>query len=318
MGGMDNKTAHTLRELNNRFYQQQAGSFSSTRNNSWPGWELCLEAMDADIVKRGCANRSSAMEPPSVDSNPNCAAVNYGFVPTSVADVACGNMRFLPWLQGKRSDVQIDYWGFDSCPELADAALAQFGEGVAAHSHFVQLDALEVLLGEVGEGEVADDSGEVGEGLLLCDGGDGTGSGFVDGRQFDLVCCFGFMHHVPGVENRVNMLRMLLDMAKPGGYVAVSFWQFMNSPELAKRALGTTEEGLIDLRLEPDALEPGDYLLGWNGQDGAYRYCHHFEVEELESLASQMGDQAELITHFDCDGRTGNLNGYLVLRKMVG
>ena len=58
----------------------------------------------------------------------------------------------------------------------------------------------------------------------------------------------------------------------------------------------------------------GDYLLGWRNTPGAYRYCHSFSDEETDSLVASVADKAKCVARFRADGRTGNLNEYLVLQ----
>ena len=61
-------------------------------------------------------------------------------------------------------------------------------------------------------------------------------------------------------------------------------------------------------------MERNDYLLGWNAQPGVYRYCHHFDDGEVDRLADAVSDKARVVDRFTADGRSGNLNAYIVLR----
>lgn len=61
-------------------------------------------------------------------------------------------------------------------------------------------------------------------------------------------------------------------------------------------------------------MPPNDYLLGWQDTQGLYRYCHHFDEPEIERLLAAVADSAELVSRFEADGKTGNLNEYVVLR----
>ncbi|WP_281624914.1 hypothetical protein [Senegalimassilia anaerobia] len=47
---------------------------------------------------------------------------------------------------------------------------------------------------------------------------------------------------------------------------------------------------------------------------GLYRYCHHFDEPEIERLLAMVADSADLVSRFEADGKTGNLNEYVVLR----
>ena len=128
----------------------------------------------------------------------------------------------------------------------------------------------------------------------------------------DLAVSFGFMHHVPLERWRVELLRALVAKVRSGGFVAVSFWRFLNSDKLARKAQETTIRARAELVI-PE-LPPNDYLLGWQDTQGLYRYCHHFDELEIERLLAAVADSAELVSRFEADGGTGNLNEYVVLR----
>ena len=132
----------------------------------------------------------------------------------------------------------------------------------------------------------------------------------------DLVVAFGFLHHVPGTQNRIRLLCALLDKTKPGGYLCVSFWQFMNSAKLAAKANKATAQALQQLQIDLDALEKNDYLLGWQDQTHTWRYCHHFTQGELEDLVAQLAPQARMCAQFSADGKEGNLNRYIVFQRI--
>ena len=129
----------------------------------------------------------------------------------------------------------------------------------------------------------------------------------------DLAVCFGFFHHVPTMPAREELLRALVSGVRPGGAIIVSLWQFANSPDLARRARETDARARAELGLPQ--LDAGDYLLGWQNKPGAYRYCHSFTRQEADALVASVEGEAEPVARFEADGRTGNLNAYLVLRR---
>lgn len=124
----------------------------------------------------------------------------------------------------------------------------------------------------------------------------------IDAPPCDLAVCFGFMHHLPLVGQRADLLRVLVDHTRPGGHVAISFWQFAKDPRL--RAKATPVEG----------GEPGDYVLGWQGRADVRRYCHSFSEAEVDALADSVRPRAIECARFSADGKSGSLNRYLVLR----
>lgn len=196
--------------------------------------------------------------------------------PGALLDVACGNLRFERFLEERFGTGAFSFTCLDSCAEL-----------VGGHdgAEFVECDVIEAL-----------STG----GALPGDGG------------FDAAVSFGFMHHVPSCELRASLLRQLVESVRPGGIVAVSFWQFMCDEKLAEKARATTRQGCAELGL---TLESGDCLLGWNDVPGAYRYCHDFSDSEIDELAKGVSDAADVVERFSADGRNDALNGYLMLRR---
>ena len=59
-------------------------------------------------------------------------------------------------------------------------------------------------------------------------------------------------------------------------------------------------------------LEPGDRLIPWGEGDDVVRYFHFFDESELATWTA--GLPLELEQRFRADGRTGDLNEYLVFR----
>ena len=102
---------------------------------------------------------------------------------------------------------------------------------------------------------------------------------------------------------------------KPGGVAIVSFWQFLNSPRIAAKAEKTTAHAYAAARLAPGALEENDYLLGWQHADDVFRYCHHFDEREIDRLVTSVSGEISEIARFSADGKSHDLNRYVVLRK---
>lgn len=126
---------------------------------------------------------------------------------------------------------------------------------------------------------------------------------------FDAVVSFGFLHHIPGYAARRSFLEACLSSVAPGGMVAFSFWRFADDEVLGPKAVASTERALESMGM---ALEPGDYLLGWQGDETRCRYCHSFDDGELDRLAAQVEPFGCLVDRFRADGRSGALNEYLV------
>ena len=203
----------------------------------------------------------------------------------SVLDIASGNARFSDFLAAALPNTEINYFAVDNSVEMASG------------SEFQNLDVLELLI---------------------------AGRGLPPTKPVDLCVSFGFMHHIPGQELRKALLDLMLTTTKPNKFIVVSFWQFLKSPELAGKAKMTHKQALEHLGSAPlykdanelqTALDVGDYFLGWQDKAQAYRYCHSFSEDEIGELIAAVTDKAKLISHFSADGRTQNLNSYIVLQK---
>ncbi len=115
----------------------------------------------------------------------------------------------------------------------------------------------------------------------------------------DLCVSFGFMHHLPSTGQRMAVLRTLVEHTRAGGFVAVSFWQFAHDERLRSKA--TPLDG------------PGDYLMGWQHEQGVRRYCHSFEEDEINALVARLPSEIREVARFSADGKTGDLNRYVIL-----
>lgn len=212
-----------------------------------------------------------------------------------VLDVACGNLRFARFLARSWSGVRVAYDAVDACPELAGGWETPAGWQLSYTRH------------------------DVVRGLL--DGTGGVSPAGMGGTRppggYDLVVCFGFLHHVPRAEARERLLRELMAAARPGGTCFVSLWRFLDDARLARKAGLATAEALADLGLSANDLDRGDRLLGWQGRPHVWRYCHGFDDAEVDGLVGSVVGYggASVVARFRSDGRTGRLNEYLVLRR---
>lgn len=195
-----------------------------------------------------------------------------------ILDLACGNLRFERFLAD--GGMQVQAWAVDNCDELV--ALGH-GEAATADTpyelHYQHVDVMEALLSSVAL-----------ESLITA-------------PPCDLSVSFGFMHHVPMHINRERVLRALAACTRPGGIIAISFWQFAHN----KRFLSKAQ------RVEGG--DAGDYLLGWQDARDTCRYCHSFSEAEIDQLVDSCHDQAEELMRYTSDGKSGDLNRYLLLRK---
>lgn len=206
----------------------------------------------------------------------------------SVLDIGCGNLRFARFLCDEAGIVPATYFAVDNCKPLVESG--NTGAYVSELA-YIELDVIKSLL-------------------------DNTLSSELTVPACDLVVAFGFLHHVPGAEKRLQLLRTLLEKAKPGGYVCVSFWQFMNSQKLAAKAQEATVQGLRALDIDASELEERDYLIGWQDKADTWRYCHHFSQKELDELLASLGSDVQICAQFSADGKDNDLNRYVILQRM--
>lgn len=206
----------------------------------------------------------------------------------SVLDVGCGNLRFARFLCDEAGIVPAKYFAIDNCRPLVESGEADTHVSDLA---FIELDVIKSLL-------------------------DNTLSSQLTVPACDLVVAFGFLHHVPGTKKRTELLLTLLDRTKPGGFVCVSFWQFMKSQKLAAKAKETTAQGLQALHIDASELEENDHLIGWQDRADAWRYCHHFSQEELDKLLTNIGSDVRVCAQFSADGKENNLNRYVILQRI--
>lgn len=195
-----------------------------------------------------------------------------------VLDVACGNLRFERYLAS--CGIEARAWAIDACDELVEAGRTTLPDGLELS--YQHLDVMEALFS--------------GEGLV----------GLVDAPPCDLAVCFGFMHHVPLYDQRLELLRTMLAHVRPGGLVAVSFWQFLRDERL--RAKARPVEG----------GDGGDYLLGWQDRVDVARYCHSFSEEEIDELVARLPEGTVEVDRFSADGKSQDLNRYVLLRASEG
>ncbi len=210
---------------------------------------------------------------------PHLAALPQSF---TVLDAACGNLRFEQFLTGHGLYPAAAY-AVDACPELLAAPTPD-----AMQTERVCADLIEML-------DAGHDFGSIG--VPAC----------------DLAVCFGFLHHLPRPDLRRRMVEALLGATKPGGLCIISLWQFGKDERLAKKArhLTAAAEQALSIVLDDDA----DRFLGWQDAEEAFRFCHDFSDAECAGAARFTEEHgARVLSSFCADGKTGDLNRYLVLQ----
>lgn len=102
-------------------------------------------------------------------------------------------------------------------------------------------------------------------------------------NQFDWVCAFAVLHHVPSEELRARAAREIWRVLKPGGKTIVTVFNLFSD----------WSEKKFDVRgqLKQVAINEGDVLVPWKGTLGQaiQRFMHAFTKNELSELFKEAG-----------------------------
>jgi SAM-dependent methyltransferase len=126
---------------------------------------------------------------------------------------------------------------------------------------------------------------------------------------YSLITCFAALHHIPGEETRLRILRNIHECLAPNGQFIFSNWQFLNSERLRERIQSWDLVGINE-----NDLDENDYLLDWRRGGTGYRYAHQYSEDELDRLAKISG--FVVVDSFYSDGATGNLGLYQTWEKL--
>ena len=194
---------------------------------------------------------------------------------SSILDVGCGNGTLARALV--ENGYNGDYLGVDMSEELLTKAQTLLDENAQGHINFQQIDLADL-----------------------------DWQNAVPTENFDWLVSFAVFHHLPGQILRRNIASAFADLVAQTGKVAVSVWQWQNSPRLSKRVLPWDTVGL-----DPAKLDKGDVLLDWRaGETVGSRYVHTFTENSLTELAQDAGFTVR--ESFYSDGKTGDLALYQV------
>ena len=195
----------------------------------------------------------------------------------NLLDVGCGNGNFATELV-KRS-LEGAYLGIDFSAPLIDEAVVGESEQLA-----VRFACVDVV--------------------------DGDWYTKFETQSFEQITSFAVFHHIPGEANRLRIYRGINSLLPVGSLFIQSNWQFLNSERLVKRIQSWDAVGLSE-----DDVEPNDYLLDWRRDGSAFRFVHHYDVDELKALAPKAGFEVQDV--FFSDGQGGNLGMYQIWQKVA-
>ncbi len=192
-----------------------------------------------------------------------------------VLDIGCGHGRIAHLLNARRPE--LDYVGLDFSAEFIRFA-RQGAADLQIETQFVVADLLQP---------------------------DWTQP--LAGQQFDTILILAVMHHIPGYQNRVAILKSLGQHLTPDGRLLLSVWQFTSNQRMRRKIVSWDKVGLEDAA----GLEPGDYLLDWKRGGVGYRYCHLIDQDELARLAA--GSKLHILETYRADGKEGDLSLFGVM-----
>lgn len=251
-----NSTIGKLNQINHNFYQKVGTQFDATRQKSWPGWETLWTKLS-----------------------------DLGAAPQAVADIGCGNGRFLNFLAEK--GFAGKYLGVDSSALLLEFA-KQLASDIATSAN---------ISAEFNEIDLVVDQDALIKQLTSLNP--------------DLIVLFGVMHHIPSTKFRTYFIKSLAASLKPGGYLCFTTWEFQSDPRYSARSLNSNEIAAEFGELE---LEEGDFILDWKRGERAFRYCHAYSNDEVNEIVENAG--LKIAETFLADGKNSSLNRYYILRRL--
>ncbi len=190
-----------------------------------------------------------------------------------VIDLGCGNGRFGQFLDDRVKDCSVNYLGLDFNQQMLDKA----EQRLSSTNVNYQLNQID-----------------------LVDGLDSLSD------NHNLIVAFGLFHHLPSFQFRQSLVKELLGNLTSQGVLVITFWQFADKKRFRKKVIDPEKVGL-----NSEDLEKNDYILDWKRGARAYRYCHHLDEKEMQRMLSPL--EVDVIDHYLADGKSDNLNRYLVL-----
>jgi SAM-dependent methyltransferase len=193
----------------------------------------------------------------------------------SVLDLGCGHGMTAAFVA--ESGHRGRYVGLDASPDLLDLARRQ------KHPSAVFASA---NLAEAGWDQALDS---------------------VSPAPFDWVLALAVLHHLPGEPLRRSVVEKARRWVAADGTMVVSAWDFLASPAWRRRVVPWDQLGI-----DPEGVDPDDFVLDWREGGRGFRYIHRFTSESLAELALASGFSVE--DAFRSDGQAGRLGLYQVWR----
>jgi len=198
-----------------------------------------------------------------------------------VLDLGCGNARFAKFLKREARLHRIEYHGVDNNSRLLDLAQKQMTQ-IRIPNKLTKLDIVKSLVKNSLDQQLR--------------------------NEYDLIVCFGILHHIPSFKLRKRLFKNLNSLLKDNAFLIITSWQFAKDERFEKKIIQPEQ---VDIKAKE--LESDDYILDWQRGTPAYRYCHYTSEEEMHLLAK--GSKLQLLDSFKADGKSKQLNLYAILKK---
>lgn len=164
----------------------------------------------------------------------------------NILDIGFGSGRTFEMLRDKN----IDYTGIDNAPGFVEFVQNKYGE--ARDFRFLEMDMTQL--------------------------------GFED-KRFDLVFAIASFHHIPTKKLRIQVLKEMYRVLKPGGFVLMTNWNLFQAKYLSQVLRYGLKNGFM-----AESYTFGDVDIPWTGKEKVVmRYYHSFRLGEIEKLAQEAG-----------------------------
>jgi tRNA (uracil-5-)-methyltransferase TRM9 len=218
----------------------------------------------------------------------------------SILDLGCGNGA-LPRELARRGH-RGTYLGIDFSPDLVREARERVS---GLRAQFVWADLLTLTQARVPEPPLRSDDPSTSSAALS------EAHEALQATRWMIVAAFAVLHHIPGLDQRQQLLHAIRHWMEPDGLLFLSNWRFLDHPRMRSRIRPWQVAGL-----DSGDLEANDYLLDWRHGTIGFRYAHQFDEPELRDLATACG--FTVLETFYSDGADHRSGLYQVWQPTAG